>query len=431
MTHTLNQPEPAVTVLGDRLLAAMLEEHQAVRLPRLRRLWDYYRNPALGQGDRASTAQVRGLPARLIQPADRPREIVIENDIAWRLHAQIDFMFGRELAIASTAADPDRAQQIESLLRRVLDGAGGDGFLHDMALLGHVYGSVDVLVRPGGSGALPGIDLIDPPSAAPLLNPHDYRRLDAYVVHQSLQLHRVEAQPLLRRLWAGEVAPRRATARETRVWTHDRVSVIRGPVDRPTSVEHSDNVLGRVPVVHIQNLPQPFHYEGLSEVEPLIPLQDELNTRLCDRANRVTFQSFKMYLGRGLDGFVDRPVGPGQMWQTDNIHASIQEFGGDRDCPGEESHILEVREAMDKCSGVSPVSAGVVRDRVGNLTSENALRIVLMGLVAKTRRKRITYGAGIAQLCELILHAADVAGTFPNAPEERGVRIQWPDPLPQ
>ena len=37
---------------------------------------------------------------------------------------------------------------------------------------------------------------------------------------------------------------------------------------------------GFLPVVHIQNLAQPFYYEGQSDVEPLMPIQDELNTRL-------------------------------------------------------------------------------------------------------------------------------------------------------
>ncbi len=42
-------------------------------------------------------------------------------------------------------------------------------------------------------------------------------------------------------------------------------------------------------------MPLPLSYEGLSDVEPLIPLQDELNTRLSDRANRVTYQAFNMF----------------------------------------------------------------------------------------------------------------------------------------
>jgi len=183
--------------------------------------------------------------------------------------------------------------------------------------------------------------------------------------------------------------------------------------------------------VHIQNLPLPFFYEGLSEVEPLIPLQDELNTRLSDRANRVTFQSFKMYLGKGIEKFIERPVGPGQMWATDNPEATIQEFGGDAASPSEEAHINEIRAAMDKTSGVTPTAAGLLRNKVGNLTSENALRIVLLGLLAKTERKRVSYGAGIERLCELVLEAADVLGVLDNRPEDRGVRIDWPSPLPE
>ena len=191
------------------------------------------------------------------------------------------------------------------------------------------------------------------------------------------------------------------------------------------------NRLGRVPIVHIQNMPQPLSYSGLSEVEPLIPLQDELNTRLSDRANRITMQAFKMYLGKGIEQFTERPVGPAQMWQTDNPDASIQEFGGDADSPTESAHISDIRDALDKTSGVSPVAAGVIRGKVGNLSSQNAVRLVLMGLLARVERKRVTYGAGLQRLCELVLHAADVYGVLPNTPDERRVRIDWPDPIPE
>ncbi|MEM6391191.1 MAG: phage portal protein [Planctomycetota bacterium] len=191
------------------------------------------------------------------------------------------------------------------------------------------------------------------------------------------------------------------------------------------------NPLGRIPVVHIQNLPQPLHWTGLSEVEPLIPLQDELNTRLSDRANRVTFQSFKMYLGKGIDSFNDRPVGPGQMWQTDNPDASILEFGGDADSPSETAHIQDIRDALDKTSGVTPVAAGLVRGKVGNLSSENAIRIVLLGLTAKGERKRLLYGQGIARACELVLHAAHTFGQLHTEPEDRRVQLLWPNPTPE
>jgi hypothetical protein len=177
---------------------------------------------------------------------------------------------------------------------------------------------------------------------------------------------------------------------------------------------------GEVPVVHIQNLSQPFRYEGQGEVEPLIPLQDELNTRLSDRASRVTMQSFKMYLAKGVEGFDRAPVMPGVVWSTDNPDAEVVAFGGDAASPSEEAHIREVRDALDKASGVPPLASGVVQARIGNLSSANALRITLMGVLAKTARKRVTYGAGVQRACRLVL----------GAPADRGTRLDWPDPLP-
>src|SRR5204863_3402386 len=138
---------------------------------------------------------------------------------------------------------------------------------------------------------------------------------------------------------------------------------------------------------------------------------------------RVTFQSFKMYLAKGIDGFDKYPIGPGQIITTDNPDAALEAFGGDSHSPGEEKHIQEIREALDKTSGVPPLASGVVRARIGNLSSANALRITLMGLLSKTARKRITYGRGIAQACAFILAALDHAGVLRTNPEERGVTL--------
>jgi len=182
---------------------------------------------------------------------------------------------------------------------------------------------------------------------------------------------------------------------------------------------------GAVPVVHIQNMSQPFVYTGLGEVEALIPLQDELNTRLSDRANRVTLQSFKMYLARGIEGFDGAGVGPGTVWSTDNPEASITSFGGDASSPSEDRHIGEIREAMDKISGVPPLAGGVVKARLGNLSSANALRVTLMGLIAKTKRKRITYGRGIERASAMVLGALNDAGVLATRHDERGVRVRW------
>jgi hypothetical protein len=461
--------------LDDDLLALLIHEHETITVPRLQRLWSYYRNalsePTPGGGSGGPPAQMVGLPARLTDPpmdeeSHEPaqREIVIENDIAWRVQTLVDFMFPESPKIISKAGDRQRASEIEAILRAVIDANGGTALWQDAALLGAVYGHVDFLInchqlaglgqghsRPGRAPSKPSsesprsgtrdrlieqvsgrivIETVEAPRAIVLLNPADYRAMDAYIIHFEQFVNEVDHHGgwlarLSRTIRNRPPMTRRASVTVTEI--HSATHCQR--YEDETLVMETVNRLGRIPVVHVQNMSQPLQYHGMSDVEPLIPLQDELNTRLSDRANRVTMQSFRMWLGKGIDDFTDHPIGPGQMWMTENLEASIEPFGGDADSPSERAHIEELREALDKASGVTPAAAGHIKARVGNLTSENALRISLMGTIAKTKRKRVTYGAGIRELCELILHALDVYGVYRTSEHERDVEVVWADPI--
>ncbi|MEM9346832.1 MAG: phage portal protein [Planctomycetota bacterium] len=428
-------------------LQHLIADHICHGLPRFAEFWRYFRNPAVRVGGAVHPAQITGLPRRLQPKGDRPREVVIENDIAWRVHTLVDFMFGKPVELTPQTGDPERNALIRRFLSAVIEVNGGVSLLQDAAVLGTVYGHVDLMVRVRGGGPF---NLADPADAAsrfviepvdarrgiPVPAEDDYRRLRGYMLRVGSPAPHAKPSLIDRvkgRLLSDAALPsQQAKQYRVQVWGHDQVvDYAEEPGKVYRRISAARNRLGRVPVVHIQNMPQPLSYSGLSEVEPLIPLQDELNTRLSDRANRITMQAFKMYLGKGIEQFTERPISPGQMWQTDNPEASIQEFGGDADNPSEEAHINDIRDAMDKTSGVSPVAAGVIRGKVGNLSSQNAVRLVLMGLLARVERKRVTYGEGLKQLCELVLHAADVYGVLPNTPDERRVRIDWPDPVPE
>lgn len=445
--------------LDEAFLKLILDEHTSARRPRLERYWTYYRNPLRPVGIGPCTdesrgawyrqAQELGLPTRIVGRAGMAtadvvqggrREVVIENDIAWRVQAMVDFMFAKPVSILSTASDASFRRPIEEALDRVWENSGGISLFQDMALLGHVYGHVDLAVRvdPERTGMdAVRVEVIEPTRGIPVLDPSDYRKLAAYIVHfdrQDLGAHR-EGWLQTVTLLGGRRKPQDADG----IFRRKRSTVTEIISSRVRQVYLSDRLVreepldwsgGKVPIAHIQNVSEPFRYEGFGEVEPLVPLQDELNTRLSDRACRVTLQSFKMYLAKGIDGFEKSPVGPGMMWSTDNMNASIEAFGGDGDSPSEAAHVQEIREAMDKVSGVPPLASGVVRARIGNLSSANALRITLMGLLSKTARKRVTYGRGISQASELILSALDHAGVLRTSPQDRGVSLNWPDPLP-
>ncbi len=474
MTYELS-PFQSIHLTED-LLEHLIDEHETVRLPRMHRLWSYYRNnlaePDSSGGSSGSPAQAVGLPRRLWddhQPTqdDRiEREVVIENDIAWRINTLVDFMFPDAPKLISRAGEARVRDEVETLINTIIAANGGVGLWQTAALLSAVYGSVDFLIncdglatmRPGSRGdsatQIPGapggapskptigelatrvashlsIETVEAPRAIPLLNRSDYRRLDAIILHYRQPVNDVKRPSMFRRL-RGSVLGRGAlpTQRSYITVTEIHSAQHMQRYEDGLLVMESAKRIGRLGMVHIQNLSQPYVFEGLSDVEPLIPLQDELNTRLSDRANRVTMQSFRMWLGKGIDGFTDYPIGPGQMWMTDNPDASIEAFGGDADSPSERAHIEELREALDKASGVTPAAAGHIRARVGNLTSENALRISLMGTIAKTKRKRISFGGGIKELCEHLLHALDAAGIYRTRPCDREMEIVWEDPLP-
>jgi hypothetical protein len=138
-----------------------------------------------------------------------------------------------------------------------------------------------------------------------------------------------------------------------------------------------------------------------------------------------------MYLGKGIEGFEDKPISPGRMWYTDNPEASIEEFGGDIATPSEGLHIAEIREALDKTSSVTPVVAGVIKNKLGNLTSAVALRLTLLGMLSKNDRKKFTYCQGLKEICRMALAILDTAGIYKTCDADREVDIIFPSPLPE
>jgi hypothetical protein len=451
------------------------------------RLWDYYANPKVetpgaGAADRKVNesgrcyvqAQEYGLPARITgmvhtgqagifgaRPVNevQRKEVVIENDIAWRVNAAVDFLFGKPVTFVSKSPDEPKSAEIQSILKALFAANGDIGFFQDMAVLGSVYGFVDCFVRPGDkiieraissssqilsadrryAGSLDDVlqfaqaidlELIEAPRALPVLEENDYKKIRYYVQHFGQKKNTLSRKnSFIARLLSGgtQAGDNRQVVSVTEIISADAWQ----RYEDKRLVAEGGLPWGFLPVVHVQNIAQPYYYEGLSDVETLIPLQDELNTRLSDRASRITFQSFKMYLGKGIEGFEDKPVSPGRMWYTDNPEASIEEFGGDAATPSEALHIAEIREAMDKVSAVTPIVAGVLKNKLGNLTSAVALRLTLMGMLSKNERKRFTYSEGLRKICRMVLEILDKANIYKTEEADRDVEIIFPSPLPE
>ena len=466
----------------------LVDEHAADIQTHFAKLWEYYENrmeapTGAPQGELGRCylqAQECGLPARItgllhsvnagvfgarrIGDVQR-KEVVIENDIAWRINAAVDFLFGKPVSFVSKSPDSQKRAEIESILKAVFAANGGIGFFQDMAVLGSIYGFVDCLVRPGDEitnlrfsisdssianrqssihnfndvlqlAQTIGLELIEAPRALPVLEEDDYKKIRYYVQHFYQKKNALSGKTsflsrLLSQVRRSGDSRHPATARQVVAVTEITSAACWQRYEDKQLVAEGELPWGFLPVVHIQNVAQPYYYEGLSDVEPLIPLQDELNTRLSDRASRITFQTFKMYLGKGIEGFEDRPISPGRMWYTDNPDAAIEEFGGDAATPSEDMHIAEIREAMDKTSGVTPVVAGVLKNKLGNLTSAVALRLTFMGMLSKTERKRFTYSEGLKKIAQMVLDILDKANIYKIGEADREIDIIFPSPLPE
>ncbi len=442
---------------------------------RFGKLWLYYsnpRSPAVSMSKCKSTggrcylqAQEYGLPPRItgikhsanagvfdgqMVPDLQRKEVVIENDIAWRVNAAVDFLFGKPISFVSKSPARQKRTDIESIMKAVFEANGGIGFFQDMAVLGSVYGFIDCLVRPGDeifenissssqSSSFKDVlrlartivlELIEATRALPVLDENDYKKIRYYVQHfiQKKNALRQKSTFLSKLLSSGR---KYGDSRQVVAVTEIISDSAWQRYEDKQLVAEGELPWGFLPVVHIQNIAQPYYYEGLSDVESLVPLQDELNTRLSDRASRITFQSFKMYLGKGIEGFEDRPVSPGRMWCTDNPEATIEEFGGDVATPSEELHVAEIREAMDKASGVTPLVAGVLKSKLGNLTSAVALKLTLMGMLSKTERKKFTYGEGLKKIAQMVLDLLDRGNVYKTNEADREMEIIFPSPLPE
>jgi hypothetical protein len=467
--------------LSGQYLDWLIENQWPGMVQHYQRLWNYYSNHSFLQKNSSKDcfsrnyiqAQEAGLPARItglvynngsVESGSHDlrdiarKEVVIENDISWRVNAIVDFLFGKPVEFISMAPGERKSAEITSIIKALFSANGSIGFLQDLAVLGSIYGFVDCLIRPGehltqrltfnpsntsnrGAGQVSSLDdalqlastidieLIEAPRVLPVLDENDYRKINYYIQHfyQKKNSLTEDKTTFLSRLLNSASIQKEKSAAITEIisptaWQRYEDGII---------TAQDINPLGFIPVVHIQNIAQPYYYEGISDVEPLIALQDELNTRLSDRASRITFQSFKMYLGKGIEGFEDKPVSPGRMWYTDNPEASIEEFGGDAAAPSEDLHISEIREALDKTSGVTPIVAGLLKGRLGNLTSAVALRITMMGMLSRNQRKQFTYGQGLKKICSMVLEILDKAGVYPTSPDQRNVEIIFGNPLPE
>ncbi|MDY7102129.1 MAG: phage portal protein [Actinomycetota bacterium] len=223
------------------------------------------------------------------------------------------------------------------------------------------------------------------------------------------------------KLWVDDVAGKRFAT----VYLPDMVAKFEAPI---RSIDGSwerrevrgeawplPNPLGAVPVVPFPNRPVRGR-DGRSDLAPVIPIQDRINTTILNRLTAGEYTAFRQRWAVGIDIPVDEETGE----PVEEFSAAIDRLWTFE--PGEEGGQVQVGEFS--ATDLGPYIKGVESDvqhiasitrtpghymlgSMGTFPSGESLRAVETGLVARVRRKQLVYGEAFEEVMRLAFLAAD------------------------
>lgn len=169
-----------------------------------------------------------------------------------------------------------------------------------------------------------------------------------------------------------------------------------------TLIAREPNPIGEIPIVHIQNLPLSGSWEGKSDVEEILALQDEINSKTTALGRILDYHQSPTVVAYGIrPGQLRRE--PGNIW-----YAPSQNQGGRVDVlqllsdlrPGNE-YVSSLKALMHDITGVPESALGRVTPV--SHTSGVALHMQYKPLLQRVERSRATYGSGIVEATRLAL----------------------------
>jgi hypothetical protein len=200
------------------------------------------------------------------------------------------------------------------------------------------------------------------------------------------------------------------------VWTKDFIRIKKGDEENTY-----DNPYGEVPFVHIKNYPLPNSFWGVSDIEPIMDLNVEVNKNLTGFAQMLDYHRSPILVVRGAkaEGLV---VGPNQIWQlpkdadVDYLTIPVPDRVLD--------FVSLLVQAIHDFSGV-PEFAFSSRGIPTN-TSAASLQLQFAPLFRSRDLKILTYTEGLKKLLRLVVILSDLKYRLLDF----DFKIEFPYPLP-
>lgn len=213
-------------------------------------------------------------------------------------------------------------------------------------------------------------------------------------------------------------------------------------------VDEYPNPIGMIPVVHIANRTIPGSPWGLSDIWDILSLNRELNEKMTDISDIVSYYSAPVTVITGAKA-ANLERGPKKVWAINNEKAQVRNLesaGAPKDAI---EYITLIKRTMHELTGV-PESALGQTQPVSN-TSGVALAIQYQPMMAVFRNKQNTFSKGFERVNELIIRTQATFEPWtlawdptiatepekdqlfvldPQDPRTYQTSCHWPDPLP-
>lgn len=172
--------------------------------------------------------------------------------------------------------------------------------------------------------------------------------------------------------------------------------------DRETS---EMNVLGEIPVVHIQNYSTTGSQFGMDDISDLIPLNKEYNEKATDISDSINYNASPITVIIGAKA-KNLERSPRAIWAIPVAGASVEHLKLEGELTASVSYLERMKDAMHDIGGVPKSALGDAKFLSG--TSGVALAMTLQPLVDERNRKRATYEPGYERINYFILRYAEL-----------------------
>jgi hypothetical protein len=184
--------------------------------------------------------------------------------------------------------------------------------------------------------------------------------------------------------------------------SHDSIEYMQPGTGSFVQIDQVDNPLGQVPIVAIENMAQTHVWGGISDMEMLIPLQDQINTLQKNMMVASEYQAFRQRIILGVDVArdpkTDKIIDPDVVFASSRVimipskDATVAEW--EQMNPAVYTQVIDL--AVNHLSALAKMPQYLLANKLANLSAD-AMRAAEQGFVDSLKQKQRWYSPGFQE----------------------------------